>query len=194
EEDGFDREEVAGDDAGRLRFQELAPTRAAATRRRFQTGASEKPPDARRRDDEAELAQLATDPAMTPARVLARKPEHLLPHLRWKRRTPDATGRLAPSPPHQRLMPPQPCPRPHQQHGSRRAREMNGCSDQECSIRHPELRPSNLATQNLELVPQHQQLNVLHVQAAAAPNKRTQESPKREVEKREGHAADPPNP
>src|SRR5437588_11839440 len=69
---------------------------------------------------------------------------------------------------------------------------MNGCSDQECSIRHPELRPSNLATQNLELVPQHQQLNVLHVQTAAAPNKRTQESPKREVEKREGHAADPP--
>jgi Bacterial regulatory proteins, luxR family len=71
---------------------------------------------------------------------------------------------------------------------------MNGCGDQECWIRHPELRPSNLARQNLELVPQHQQLNVLHVSAAAAPNKRTQESPKREVEKGEGHAADPPNP
>jgi hypothetical protein len=91
-------------------------------------------------------------------------------------------------------MPPQQCPRRHQEHGSRREREMNGCGDQECSIRHPELRPSNLARQNLELVPQHQQLNVLHVQTAAAPNKRTQEGPKREVEKGEGHAADPPNP
>ena len=36
--------------------------------------------------------------------------------------------------------------------------------------------------QNLELVPQHQQLNVLHVQAATTPNKRRQHRPKREVE------------
>jgi hypothetical protein len=64
---------------------------------------------------------------------------------------------------------------------------------QQCSIRHSEPRPSNLAAESLELVPQHQQLNVLHVQAAATPNKRRRERPKREVEEGEGHAADPPN-
>jgi hypothetical protein len=30
---------------------------------------------------------------------------------------------------------------------------MNGRSGQQCSIRHPELRPFNLSAQNLELVP-----------------------------------------
>src|SRR5713101_2346276 len=41
---------------------------------------------------------------------------------------------------------------------------------------------------------QHQQLNVFHMQAAAAANKRTEQSPNSEVEKREDHAADPPSP
>ncbi len=57
-----------------------------------------------------------------------------------------------------------------------------------------QLRPYNLAAQNLELVPQHQQLNVLYVQAATAPNKRRQQGPKREIEEGEGHGVDPPNP
>jgi hypothetical protein len=48
EEDRFDREEITGDDAGRLRLQELAPARAATPRRRLESSASEKPPDARR--------------------------------------------------------------------------------------------------------------------------------------------------
>src|SRR6266511_5880400 len=43
-----------------------------------------------------------------------------------------------------------------------------------------QLRPYNLAAQNLELVPQHQQLNVLYVQAATAPNKRRQQGPRSE--------------
>src|SRR5204863_5746267 len=62
QQDRLDGEEVTSDDARRLRPQELAPARAAATRRRLETGASEQPPDARRGDDEAELAQLAADP------------------------------------------------------------------------------------------------------------------------------------
>src|SRR6266540_2658135 len=48
QQDRLNREEVTRDDAARLRAQELAPTRAAATRRRLQTRAREKPPDARR--------------------------------------------------------------------------------------------------------------------------------------------------
>jgi hypothetical protein len=71
---------------------------------------------------------------------------------------------------------------------------MNSRRGQQRSIWHPELRPSNLAAQNLEFVPQHQQLNVLHVQAAAAPNKRRQQGPKSDIHEGEGHGADPPNP
>jgi hypothetical protein len=43
---------------------------------------------------------------------------------------------------------------------------------QECSIRHPELRPPDLAAQDRQLVPQHKQLDVFHIQAAPTPNKR----------------------
>jgi hypothetical protein len=144
-QDRLDCEEVTRNDAGRLRAQELAPARPAAARRRLVTDASKKPPDARRRDDEAELAQLATDPAMTPAWVLARNPEHQLLHLRGQRRTSNLTGRLAPLSSHECLMPTQQCPRRHQEHGSRRARQVSGCSGQQRSIRHSELRPHNLA-------------------------------------------------
>jgi hypothetical protein len=71
---------------------------------------------------------------------------------------------------------------------------MNGCGGQQCPVSHPELRPRNLSAQDRELVPQHQQLNVFHVQAAPATNKRAEQSPNGEVEEGEGHAADPPNP
>ncbi len=67
----LDREEVAGDNARRLPAKELAPVRACPPRRRLQPCPGEQMADARRRDAEAELAQLAADPAMTPARILA---------------------------------------------------------------------------------------------------------------------------
>src|SRR6266568_3668078 len=41
---------------------------------------------------------------------------------------------------------------------------------------------------------QHQQLDVFHMQAAAATNKRAEQRPHGEIEKRESHAADPPSP
>ena len=58
----------------------------------------------------------------------------------------------------------------------------------------PELRPRNLAAQDRQLVSKHEQLDVFHVQAAPATNKRTQQSPNGEVEEGESHTADPPNP
>jgi hypothetical protein len=51
-----------------------------------------------------------------------------------------------------------------------------------------------LTAENLELVPQHQQLEVFHMQPAAATNQRTEQSPNSEIEEGEDHAADPPNP
>jgi hypothetical protein len=67
-----------------------------------------------------------------------------------------------------------------------------GC--EQSPIRIPELRPGDLAAENLELVSQHEQLDVLDMQAAAATNKRTKQGPEGEVEKGEDHDLDPPSP
>jgi hypothetical protein len=115
EQDRLDREEVAGDDAGRLRPQELAPAGAGPTRRRLQARPTEQAADAGRRRSEAELCQFPADPAVAPARVLARKPQHQLPNLRRQRRTTNPRGRLTPLPTHERPMPAQQRPRGHQQ-------------------------------------------------------------------------------
>jgi hypothetical protein len=58
---------------------------------------------------------------------------------------------------------------------------------QQCTIRGTKVRPCHLAAQDLELVTKDEQLDVLDVQTAAAPNERSEQRPEREVEKREGH-------
>jgi hypothetical protein len=68
---------------------------------------------------------------------------------------------------------------------------MPGRGRKQRPIRRFELRPLNLAAQNLELVTQHQKLDVLQIQAAATPNKCAKQSPEREVQEGEDHAADP---
>src|SRR5438477_627057 len=74
------------------------------------------------------------------------------------------------------------------------ARRGAGCSREERPVSNPEFRPGDLPAQDRELVPQHEQFNVFHIQAATATNKRTQQSPNGEVEEGEGHTTDPPNP
>src|SRR6266540_7529508 len=74
EERRLDGEEIAGDDARRLRPQELAPARAAAPRCRLQPRLRKQPADAGRRHPQAELGQLAT--SVAPARIFAREPQH----------------------------------------------------------------------------------------------------------------------
>ena len=71
---------------------------------------------------------------------------------------------------------------------------MAGRRREQGTISGAKLRPRHLATQNLELVAQDQQLDVLDVQATATPNQCSEQRPERDVEKREGHGRDPPNP
>jgi hypothetical protein len=75
-------------------------------------------------------------------------------------------------------VPAQQRPRRHQQLDPLRPQQMDSRGSQQRPVSHPELRPRDLASQDRKLVPQHQQLNVLHVQASAATNKHTQQSPK----------------
>jgi hypothetical protein len=82
----------------------------------------------------------------------------------------------------------------HQQHAPRGARQIARCGRQQRPISRGKLRPRGLPAQDLELVAQHQQLNVFHIQTATATHKRTEQSPHGEIEEGEGHAADPPSP
>src|ERR1035437_2732442 len=72
---GLDGEEVTGNDAIRLRPQELGPGRARAPRGRTEPGGSEQGPDRRRSHPDAELAKLAFDSDAAPAGVLPGQPE-----------------------------------------------------------------------------------------------------------------------
>src|SRR5262245_46205088 len=131
---------------------------------------------------------------MAPARMLAREPQHQLPRLSRQRRSTTPAGRLPPVAAHERPMPPKQRPRCHRQHAERRPRQVRGQGRQQGSISCADLRPRHLAAENLELVPQHQQLDVFHMQSAAATNQCTEQSPKSEVNEGEDHATDPPSP
>jgi hypothetical protein len=70
---GVHVQEVHREDPGRLSVQELPPGRARPARRRADTRSSQDFIDGGRRDCEAELGQLAVDPAVAPQRILCRQ-------------------------------------------------------------------------------------------------------------------------
>ena len=60
---------------------------------------------------------------------------------------------------------------------------MARCSRKQGPINHPKFRPHDLPAQDLELVAQHQELDVFHMQAATTTKERTEQSAHSEVEK-----------
>ena len=66
---GVDVQEVDCEDSGGLGAQELPPGRARAARRRADARSSQDLIDGGRRDRDAELGQLAVDPAVAPQRI-----------------------------------------------------------------------------------------------------------------------------
>jgi hypothetical protein len=69
------------------------------------------------------------------------------------------------------------------------ARQVASGSRKQRAINRLELRPPDLAAQNLKLMAEHQQLDVLDLRATAAANEQTEQSPNSEVEEGEEHAA-----
>jgi hypothetical protein len=55
---------------------------------------------------------------------------------------------------------------------------MTGSCREQSPISRPELRPGDLAAEKLELMAQHEQFDVLYMQAAAATHKRTEQGRK----------------
>jgi hypothetical protein len=58
---------------------------------------------------------------------------------------------------------------------------VTGCGCQQGPISGPKLRARDLAAQDLELMAQHQQLDVFYMKATAATNKRAEQSPNSEI-------------
>jgi hypothetical protein len=177
-----------------IRPAEAYLSAGAEEARRLQLRLGEQPADGGCRHAEAQFGQFAADPPMAPTRILPREPQHQLPNLGRQLRPPAPAFRLAPLPANERLMPTQKGPRSHQKHAARRARQAASCGRQQGPINRPELRPNDLPPQDLKLMAQHQQFDVFHMQATTATHKRPEYSPHGEVEEREGHAADHPNP
>src|SRR5439155_23927715 len=89
QEERVDGEEVALQDARRLSPQELAPLLLEPLRRRLDPRLLQNRPDGAR--GELDPNQLALDPPIAPARVLAAEPHHERTHLgasRWASGTP----------------------------------------------------------------------------------------------------------
>ena len=73
---GVHVQEVDGKDPRGLGMQELPPGRSRAARRRVQASVVQDLPDGGRRHGDAELHQLALDPATTPQRILPGQAQH----------------------------------------------------------------------------------------------------------------------
>src|SRR5436190_4317830 len=82
QEQGVDGEEIALEDARRLLAQELRPARLRPLRRRLDLRLLEDRPDSARGELHTETGELALNPSVAPARILAGEPHHERSHLR----------------------------------------------------------------------------------------------------------------
>src|SRR3954469_25498434 len=93
-EDGVDGEEVAREHARRLGADELAPGDAGSLASGSEACFAQELADCRRRDAEPQRPELARDPLLAPAAVLARESEDQLADLTADRRSPRARCRV----------------------------------------------------------------------------------------------------
>jgi hypothetical protein len=71
-------------------------------------------------------------------------------------------------------MPTQERPRTDKQRETRRRRQVTGSRGEQSPIRQPKLRPADLPAQHRDLMPEHEQLDILDVRATAATNEQAE--------------------
>jgi hypothetical protein len=179
--DGFDREEVDGDHALRLRAQERAPGEAGALARWAQACLAEQLAGGCGRDSDAEAVEFARYALVSPPRILAGEAQHELLDL-----TSDCWSACV------TLIGPALCyqsPMPAQQRRWRDKERPPACSREkaagcgkEDSIGGFQLWPRNLATQDVELVLEHDDLQLLELARAEAKRGQLQAVTKNEVD------------
>jgi len=154
-------EEVDGQHAGGLRAQEPSPTRIGMSRwRRWDPVALQDPTDRRGAEPMAELEQLALDPAISPARVL---PGHTLHQcgddvVDWWSSGP---VRIPPLSAHEAAMPAQDGARSDQAMATQRSRQPPDERGEHGPVRPLQAGSGVGAAQHRDLVPQHEELDVL---------------------------------
>jgi hypothetical protein len=115
------------------------------------------------------------------------------PHVGRHGRASSSAGRVPPLSAHERAMPPQQRARGDQAPAARGAWQLARRREQG-TVRGAKLRVRDLATEDLELVAQDEQLDVLDVRATRLRTSAPRRGPAREVEKREGHGRRSPRP
>jgi hypothetical protein len=165
---------------------QLSPIRRGC---RLEARGEQDPPDAARRDGEAELAELAGDAWVAPARVLARELEHELADVlgEWRASRPARRGRPFAAdefavPAQQRLWSDGEAAAPV-------GRELPGECGQEGAVGRLELRPGFLASEHGELVAEREQLDFLSEAVMSAGREQSQDGGEGEVAEGEQHPA-----
>ncbi len=160
ERDGVDGEKVGRQDAGSLRPQEVAPAQAEPAPGRIEPRAGEDPADRRGRDPDAETGELAPDPRVPPARVLAGEAQDQGRDVRTDGRpTPPPSG-VRPAPGHQATMPAQQGLGPDDEAGPASPREQARGRGEKDPVGIGQFGPGHLPAQDRELMTQHDDLKI----------------------------------
>src|SRR3954447_11703622 len=166
-EDGVDGEEVAREHARRLAADELAPGNAGSLASGPEACFAQELADRRRRDAESEPPELARDPLVAPAAVLARESQDQLADLTADRRSPRARRRVGPASRHELAMPAHECVGRDEERTPALAREQPARGGQERAVGGPKRGPRDLAPQDRELVTENDDLEFLELLGAA---------------------------
>ena len=148
--DGVNGEEVAREHARRLAADELAPGDAGSPARRPEPYLAKELANRRRRDAEPERGELARDPLIAPAGILAREAEDDLAGLGADRRSPGLPCRIGPASRDKLAMPAQERVRRDEERVPALARNAPARSGKERPIGPPKCRPRDLAPKDRE--------------------------------------------
>jgi hypothetical protein len=160
-------EEITGKRRRSVLTQELPPRELASLRRRRQPMAPKNRAHRCRRHADTEAPQLADDPPVTPARVLASEPHNQRLGATIDRRPSLASARIRPAPPDQLAVPAQQRRRTHRQARPRTSRQCARERSQDRPVDGPKLHSARLPAQDRQLMPEHQDLELLRALRSA---------------------------
>src|SRR5207247_1246747 len=181
----LDGEEVTLEDPGRLLAQELPPAHTYASRCGLDAVAVEHVPDAARRQRNSEPDQLAMDPLVSPARVLRRQPRDQLSRLREQLRSARPSALIRPAAADEFAMPAQKCRRLDEERPPSRLRKHLAERRQQGTIGRPQARPTDLAPQHLQLMPQHEDLDLLRPLRTTKENEKLEQTADHPISERQ---------
>jgi len=166
EPDGLDGKEVAGEHRLRLLAKELPPARPVSLRRRRQPLADQDRADGTRSDRNTEREHLTDDPPVAPRGVLAREAEDEPLHLAIDRWPPQPPTRVRPAACHKALVPAQQRPRADREDVPGVSGQWATQRRQQKPVRLAQPRALPWAAQDRDLLPEHQDLQLLRARRA----------------------------